>query len=317
MRFFAAAAILTAAAASAGCGNGNATCSAATPCSSGGAAYELCTESATACYYLTSDGSQFRCNTCGDCSAALSLTQSWCQRAPASTNNGTRTGETCGQAVPCTTGVGRSIKLCTSNGTTSCRYLTSDGTSFDCGSCANCQSAASLATSWCTSSTSVNPTESCTSSGASCPNGSSIQFCSSGTSCRYTVAGKSFACSSCSNCTSAAQQASQACTGTTNNGNTCAVPGATQAACRACCGQLYPAGYAVAGQLLDQCTCALCSACSANTWCGGTVSSPGASCSQCITANTSSCISQITPQCSADANCAQFGSCALACPTTP
>lgn len=60
---------------------------------------------------------------------------------------GCGTGETCSQRATCPSGNG-SFELCTT-GSSSCRYVTSDGKSFDCGSCADCQQAASQALAWC------------------------------------------------------------------------------------------------------------------------------------------------------------------------
>jgi hypothetical protein len=55
--------------------------------------------------------------------------------------------ETCTQAV-CPLG-GRTYKFCSSAGATSCHYVGSDGSSFRCQSCGNCQVAATQIASWC------------------------------------------------------------------------------------------------------------------------------------------------------------------------
>ena len=55
--------------------------------------------------------------------------------------------ETCRQTT-CPIGSG-TFKACTSASGASCRFVTSDGTAFDCPSCSDCTSAASQASRWC------------------------------------------------------------------------------------------------------------------------------------------------------------------------
>ncbi|HEX6836910.1 MAG TPA: hypothetical protein VF334_10085, partial [Polyangia bacterium] len=57
---------------------------------------------------------------------------------------GCRSSEQCSAATSCATGT---YQACTDG--SSCRYLTSDGKSFACASCADCASAVNAAASWC------------------------------------------------------------------------------------------------------------------------------------------------------------------------
>lgn len=59
--------------------------------------------------------------------------------------------ETCSQMAACAVGNG-SYKLCTTGANASCRYVASDGTSFACGSCADCTAAAMKVVAWCSGS---------------------------------------------------------------------------------------------------------------------------------------------------------------------
>jgi hypothetical protein len=57
-------------------------------------------------------------------------------------------GEQCSAPAQCPSGKG-SYQACTSTGSTSCRLLTSDGTSYSCATCADCAAATQQAVTWC------------------------------------------------------------------------------------------------------------------------------------------------------------------------
>jgi hypothetical protein len=135
----------------ASCGDGGDTCSQPIASATGGAAgsvYLQCRD-ASGCYWLASDGSRFRCNSCDDCSAALAAAEHGRLGEPAS--GGERPGETCGLTLHCPNGSARFYQVCTSSDRTACRALTDDGTSFDCVSCADCKSSAVQVHAWCAS----------------------------------------------------------------------------------------------------------------------------------------------------------------------
>jgi hypothetical protein len=133
----------------AGCGGDD--CTVATSCStSNGNSYQFCNGGgADNCYYLTADGHKFHCTTCGDCASAQDDVTHWCSTVPTKPGNTTSNsnGQTCSAAVSCGTG---SYQACASPTGSSCSYKTSDGHTYNCNSCADCQAAANQAVSWCT-----------------------------------------------------------------------------------------------------------------------------------------------------------------------
>ncbi len=93
-------------------------------------------------------------------------------------------GETCSQMAACPTGSG-SYKLCTTGANASCRYVASDGTSFDCGSCADCQAAAMKALAWCSGAGSDGGTVSGCVTQTVCAN--SLKDCAAGQRCNTAL----------------------------------------------------------------------------------------------------------------------------------
>ncbi len=76
--------------------------------------------------------------------------------AAACASDGRRDGETCSAASTCTDDPEKSYELCTTDGSSSCRFLASDGTSFDCATCASCASTLMDVVAWCSGGTSAN-----------------------------------------------------------------------------------------------------------------------------------------------------------------
>ncbi len=81
---------------------------------------------------------------------ALSLLVAAC-----GTDQGLRAGETCSAMVACPSQASRSYQACTTDGTSACRFLASDGSSFDCGSCASCAQTLLDVNDWCSGGTSA------------------------------------------------------------------------------------------------------------------------------------------------------------------
>jgi hypothetical protein len=143
-----------------GCGGGD-SCDPATACpSTGAASFKFCNGGSDNCYYQGSDGSKFKCTSCGDCSSAEQLALTWCSTAPHGTTGGT-TGGTLGsmcsaQGSGCVSGT---YQFCTSpTGMSGCGYKTSDGKTFACNACTDCTGAASSVANWCTNGSSTTST---------------------------------------------------------------------------------------------------------------------------------------------------------------
>jgi hypothetical protein len=97
-------------------------CGSQSACGSTGVTYDLCTTSqGGSCvseYYATTDGQQYTCNSCSDCSAAVTSLNSYCASL---------SGTTCG-ATTCTSG----NLCCTCTGVQQC--LSSNGGTYTCAS---------------------------------------------------------------------------------------------------------------------------------------------------------------------------------------
>jgi hypothetical protein len=124
-------------------------CTAAETCGTSALTYQQCTTSLSgtceSIYYQTSDGDTFACNSCSDCTAALSSMESYC----ASMVNPVTS---CSADAACgTTGVTYELCTTTSGGTcTGEYYTTTDGNTFTCTGC-DCTTASSQLTTYCAS----------------------------------------------------------------------------------------------------------------------------------------------------------------------
>ena len=126
------------------------TCTVMAECESSPLTYETCTTSLNGtCQsvdYQTSDGHAFTCNSCSDCSAALSSLDAYCtsQTPPVTT---------CGIPVAC--GIeGATYEACTTSQGTQCDsadYTTSTGHTFTCNSCSDCTTALTSLETYCAS----------------------------------------------------------------------------------------------------------------------------------------------------------------------
>ncbi len=142
--------------------------------------YQQCTTSlGGACqdiYYETSDSQMFTCNTCGDCSSALSSLESYC----GSTVNPVTS---CGSSAQCGSG-SVTYELCTTTTGQACTseyYSTSDGNTFTCSGC-DCTTAASQLSSYCASLNSTNVcSPSCTAGTMCCNCSGTLECVGSGT----------------------------------------------------------------------------------------------------------------------------------------
>lgn len=122
-------------------------------CESSSLEYEQCTVSENgtcqSVYYETSDAQTFQCNSCSDCSAALSSVESYCESTVQPVTN-------CGAYSACgSTGV--EYQLCTTSTGGSCTgeyYSTTDGNTFTCSGC-DCTAASASLSSYCASLTGV------------------------------------------------------------------------------------------------------------------------------------------------------------------
>jgi hypothetical protein len=127
----------------AGCGGDD--CNSDTVCGDG--SYRLCSGGASDCYYSTSDGQKFHCTTCGDCSNALQLVDTWCVQHPGRSTGGSGSNDVC-QRSTCASGSGW-FDACASPSGSSCSIKTSDGMTYACNSCSDCTAAAMNAANWC------------------------------------------------------------------------------------------------------------------------------------------------------------------------
>lgn len=208
-------------------GTGVETCTSSVPCGSSGLSYEECTTTGSggACEsirYKVSDGHDYTCASCSDCTAAVQSLDTYCQDQGTATTNCT-TWASCGSSS-------LSYETCTTSLNSSCEsvyYETTDGFTYTCNSCSDCSSAWSDMQSHCTSQTSMT---SCGSATACGNTGVTYQECetSTGGSCTsiyYTTTdGETFTCNSCSDCSSASSSLSSYCSslsGTTCGSSTC------------------------------------------------------------------------------------------------
>jgi hypothetical protein len=200
------------------------TCSGPVSCGSGGLTYEQCTTSTggkcDSIQYRVSNGTNYTCASCSDCTAADQQLTSFCS------SQGTPT-TTCGSAVACGSN-GLTYSECTTysaSGTCeSISYDVSNGTTYTCANCTSCTTAYDQVTSYCTSQT--TPTTSCSSSFSCGTGGATYYYCttSTGSTCDSvtyeTSTGYSWACTSCSDCTSAYNNVTSYCS-TLSGGQTC------------------------------------------------------------------------------------------------
>lgn len=124
------------------CG-GDPACDANQYCTSG-AHYNFCNAGSGGCYYSGSDGSRFACRSCGDCATALAAVESWCQGAPAGSNDHPDPVQSCTPAPACGNGT---YQFC--SGGNHCFYALSDQTRIDCVSCSDCIDASKQVETWC------------------------------------------------------------------------------------------------------------------------------------------------------------------------
>ncbi len=126
------------------------TCTVMAECETSPLTYETCTTSLNGnCQsvdYQTSDGHAFTCNSCSDCSAALSSLGAYCtsQTPPVTT---------CGTPVACGIG-GATYQACTTSQGAQCDsadYTTSTGHTFTCNSCGDCTAALTSLETYCAS----------------------------------------------------------------------------------------------------------------------------------------------------------------------
>jgi len=173
-------------AACSGSGNPTTACTSWAACSTSTLQYKECTTSVNgACqgiYYQTSDGQQYTCNSCSDCSSAISSMESYCQSMAQPVTS-------CGTSYTCgSTGVTYQECETTQSGACTAEYFTtSDGQQFNCSGC-SCSSAQTSLNSYCSSLGSFTcGTTTCT-SGSLCCTCSGVQGCYSSNGGTYTCA---------------------------------------------------------------------------------------------------------------------------------
>ncbi len=129
------------------------TCTPAQSCGSGGLTYQQCTTSTgSTCdsmQYVVSNGTNYACTSCGDCSAAEEELTTFCEEQGTPTTS-------CSSSTTCGSG-GLTYSQCTTyapSGTCeSVSYEVSDGTSYACATCSDCTIAYDDVTSYCGTST--------------------------------------------------------------------------------------------------------------------------------------------------------------------
>lgn len=158
-------------------------CTSWTTCGTSSLSYESCTTSAggacQAMYYETSDSQTFSCNTCSDCSAAVTNMEAHCTAQTTTTS--------CGSATACgSTGV--TYQLCETSTGGTCQseyYSTTDGHTYTCSGC-DCTTASATLGTYCASLGSFAcGTGTCT-SGQLCCNCSGTEECLSSNGGTYT-----------------------------------------------------------------------------------------------------------------------------------
>jgi hypothetical protein len=134
--------------------------------------YEQCTTSldgtCETIYYQSSDSQMFTCNSCGDCSAALTSLESYCNSTVTPVTN-------CAAPAACGSG-SVTYELCTTTTGSTCTseyYSTSDGNTFTCSGC-DCTTAGSQLSTYCASLNTSNCNPACTTGNICC-------LCNSGT----------------------------------------------------------------------------------------------------------------------------------------
>jgi hypothetical protein len=211
----------------AGCGSSD-QCEVNTPCSPGSANhYQFCNGGADDCFYISGDGHRFHCVTCGNCSEAQSLVSDWCQAQPAGTTSGrsSNSGLTCGGTTSCLNG-GGSYQACASLTGTQCVYQTSDGTSFNCNSCSDCNAAVQNVLAWC------NGGGGSSSTGSSSGGSDATCFSQTGTACQTCCAAnhrdgsnyyaQAYITCGCGYCSAQCNVAGDVCHGGTSQSSDCA-----------------------------------------------------------------------------------------------
>jgi hypothetical protein len=196
---------------------GKTTCSSAQPCGARSeVTYEQCTTvapsgSCTEMVYKTSDGHDFMCAGCGDCSSADKELSDYCS------NTNPQPVTTCSADASCG-GTTLTYHTCTTSIAGSCssvQYVVSDGTSYPCASCSDCTGAYSETTSYCQSK--EPPSTSCSTSYACGSLGETYELCTTSTggtcdSMSYkTSGGHSWLCASCNDCQTAYSDVSSYC----------------------------------------------------------------------------------------------------------
>jgi hypothetical protein len=131
------------------------TCSTWSVCGTSSLDYEVCTTTLSgACqsmYYETSDSQTFQCNSCSDCSNAVTNMETYCGNQTTTTS--------CGAMMPCGSGTVTWDACTTSQGGTcqSITYASSDGLSSTlCNSCTDCSNAITAVDNYCASLTGVS-----------------------------------------------------------------------------------------------------------------------------------------------------------------
>jgi hypothetical protein len=194
-------------------GNSTTSCASSIACGSGGLTYSECTTtSATgvcqSVAYEVSNGVAYTCASCSDCTTAYDDTYSYCASQSTSTS--------CGSATTC--GVnGVTYSVCTTSTGSTCdsiAYEATDGTTYDCASCADCTLASEDMSSYCSS---MSQTTSCGSAVTCGTTGVTYSVCttSSGSTCdsiAYEATnGVVYDCASCSDCSTASADMTSYC----------------------------------------------------------------------------------------------------------
>ena len=187
-------------------GTGVTSCSAAQACGTTGLTFQECTTVSTSTgmcsgiAYNVSNGTSFDCASCGDCSAAVSSLDTFCQ------GGGTPT-TTCGSASACGSN-GYTYDLCTTSLNGVCQsmyYSTTSGQTYQCAACGDCTAAGTSVGSYCAS---MSQTTSCGTASACGNTGVTYDLCTTSTgSCTSeyysTSDGQQYTCNSCSDCSAA------------------------------------------------------------------------------------------------------------------
>jgi hypothetical protein len=161
------------------------TCSQSGPCGSTGVTYQSCTTydptlGCTDIDYKTSDGQDFDCGGCTDCTQAAQDLGSYCQSLGQSGfDAGTGTTTYCSTPAACNAS-GTTYKECTESTGGTCTnawYELSDGETFQCGSGCNCSQAATDAIQACQSGGSSGGTCNGVACSGTCCNCSGTDVC--------------------------------------------------------------------------------------------------------------------------------------------